>query len=110
MTGMPIIEVAQIRRAYQGAADKPPTMNDLKDSGSIEQDARIIILLWEERRQQGGDCTLTASIAKQNDGDAGVTIHYDWHKQTLDLVERPMGRVYEDNGYGRNDWSDINLR
>jgi replicative DNA helicase len=111
MSGITILEVAQIRRAYQGAADKPPAMSDLKDSGSIEQDARIIILLWrEEKRQQNDNWTLTALVVKQNDGDSGLTIHYDWHKHILDLAERPMGRVYEDNGYGRNDWSDINLR
>ncbi len=110
-SGITIIEVAQIRRAYQGATDKPPTMNDLKDSGSIEQDARIIILLWHDGRdEQSGTRTLTAFVVKQNDGDAGITIHCDWHRHILDIVERPIGQAIGRVGYGRNDWNDVDLK
>lgn len=45
---VPVIAVCQLNRA---AADKEPTLADLRDSGQIEQDGDVILLLW--RRPAG---------------------------------------------------------
>ena len=43
---IPIIILSQLNRASEGRDTKEPTMAELRESGDIEQDASVIILLW----------------------------------------------------------------
>ena len=42
-----VIALTQLNRASEGRADRKPTMADIRESGSIEQDASIIFLMWQ---------------------------------------------------------------
>lgn len=68
--GVPVVAVAQLNRGPEGRTDKKPMIADLRESGSLEQDADIIILLHrpsyynEEDRPGEGDII----VAKHRNG------------------------------------------
>lgn len=81
---IPIIALAQVNRAVEKESDPMPRMSDLKDCGSLEQDADVILFV---HRPCVADPTLDASwkpyaqvrLAKQRGGRAGedFALHYE---------------------------------
>ena len=72
-----VVVPAQLNR---DAANKPPTLANLRDSGEIEEDADVIWLLW--RNEAKPDEPLACHIAKNRNGPtASVELHYDRKSQ-----------------------------
>jgi replicative DNA helicase len=76
---IPVIALAQVNRASEDRQDHKPRLSDLRESGSIEQDADTVMILHRPGKFEGGDLdnTLEVIIAKQRNGPTGeVTLTY----------------------------------
>lgn len=72
---MPVIVLSQLNRASVGREDKEPSMSELRESGDIEQDASVIILLWNMDEQ---GTTKGCKIEKNRQGKIGkVTMRFN---------------------------------
>ena len=80
---VPLVALAQLSRANEkrGAGGFRPMLSDLRDSGSIEQDADVVMFLHREayynRDSENQDNTAEVIIAKQRNGPVG-TVKLAW--------------------------------
>ena len=80
---MPVIAISQLNRGSEQRQDKKPMMSDLRESGSIEQDADLIVLIhredyYEKESTRAGEADLI--IAKHRNG-ATATIPVSFEGQ-----------------------------
>jgi replicative DNA helicase len=80
---VPVVAISQLNRASEQRADKRPQISDLRESGSLEQDADAVILLYredavEKESARAGEADLI--IAKHRNGPTGiVTVAFQGH-------------------------------
>lgn len=73
---IPIIALSQLNRVSEGRDTKEPTMAELREAGDIEQDASVIILLWN--RSQNDKSIKGCKVEKDRQGLTGtVTLKFD---------------------------------
>ena len=89
--GVPVIALAQLSRSVEQREDKRPLLSDLRESGSIEQDADIVAFLFNEAYYKKelaiDENTVRAEliIAKHRNGSTG-TIDLIFKKNTSTFV------------------------
>jgi replicative DNA helicase len=70
---VPVIALSQLSRASEHREGGQPRLADLRDSGAIEQDADLVMLLWRTAAQDhsGSEEVIRLSLAKHRNGPTG---------------------------------------
>lgn len=66
---IPVIALSQLSRAIESRGEKVPQLSDLRESGSIEQDADVVMFLY--RKDDDIRESVTLKIAKHRNGGVG---------------------------------------
>lgn len=72
---VPVVVASQLSRHLEYRAEKRPTLADLRDSGSIEQDADVVFLL---HREQDKDDVLEVKMAKNRQLGPARAVMLQW--------------------------------
>ena len=80
---VPVVAISQLNRGPEQRTDKKPMLSDLRESGSLEQDADMVVLLhredaYERESPRAGEADLI--LAKHRNGPTGmVTVAFQGH-------------------------------
>lgn len=89
-----IIALSQLSRGVEGRQDKRPMLSDLRESGSIEQDANMVMFLYREdyydeslQDKETGISEVECNVAKNRDGMVGM-VPLNFHKFTQKFTSK----------------------
>lgn len=80
---VPVITLSQLSRGPESRTDKRPMLSDLRDSGSIEQDADIVLFLYRDAYYTKAEDNISSCeciIAKNRHGETN-TVNLRWDGQ-----------------------------
>lgn len=88
-TGLPIILGAQMNRAAVGAGDKRPALENLKEAGNLEEDANLVLSVYNESREKdppeggwGRVVELELCTLKNRDGEPNAKVRLSFDRYT----------------------------
>ena len=91
---VPVIALSQLSRAVETRADHRPMLSDLRESGSIEQDADIVMFIYrDEKYDENSDKKGIAEliVAKHRNGPVG-TINLRFFERTARFADLELYR------------------
>ncbi|MDR0361226.1 MAG: replicative DNA helicase [Planctomycetota bacterium] len=96
---IPVIALSQLSRKPEGRQDSRPILSDLRESGAIEQDADVVLMLhrpdYYNREDHPGEAEVI--IAKQRNGPTG-TVNLTFINQHLRFENLAVNASYEPSG------------
>ena len=95
---IPILALSQLSRAVEQRTTRTPKLSDLRDSGSIEQDADVVLFIYREDRDKTNTDRKNMAdiiIAKHRNGPLGkVELYFNEQRSSF---ENPSQESYDDN-------------
>ena len=89
---VPVIAISQLNRGPEQRTDKRPQMSDLRESGSIEQDADVVILLHRDRSDPERDGEADIIVAKHRNGPTkDIILAFQGHYSRFNNMARDGG-------------------
>jgi replicative DNA helicase len=89
---IPIIALSQLSRAVESRSPQIPKLSDLRESGSIEQDADIVMFLYREDREKPDTPNkniVEVHVAKHRNGPVGrLSLYFNENSTTFKSLER----------------------
>jgi len=89
---IPILALSQLSRAVESRPDQIPKLSDLRESGSIEQDADVVLFLYREDRAKPDTPNkniVDIIVAKHRNGPLGkVQMYFEASSTTFKQLER----------------------
>jgi replicative DNA helicase len=85
---VPVLTAAQLSRAVEQRSDKRPVLSDLRESGSLEQDADIVMFIYRPDQYE-------KETTKQNVAEIIVAKHRNGPVGSVELIFRPHLAKFE---------------
>ena len=89
---MPVITLSQLSRGPESRSDHRPMLADLRESGSIEQDADIVLFLYREayyEKEREDQSEAECIVAKNRHGETGsIDLRWDGRYTRFYSVDR----------------------
>lgn len=83
--GVPVMALSQLNRTPEGRTSRSPKLSDLRESGAIEQDADVVLLLSYDRAKKPNEIEVT--VAKNRHGEMGQ-VQLEWQGQFARLRDK----------------------
>src|SRR5690606_23310333 len=92
---VPVIAISQLNRGAEQRTDKRPQMSDLRESGSIEQDADVVILLhredaYEKESPRAGEADVIVAKHRNGPTDTIVVAFQGHYARFVDMAPEAM--------------------
>ncbi len=91
-TGIPVIVVSQLNRNLEARTDKRPQLADLRESGALEQDADLVLLLfrkemYDDKCPESEKNMMEILVSKHRNGGLGV-VKANFHGEKYQITNR----------------------
>ena len=96
---VPIIALSQLNRGLESRMDKHPLLSDLRESGSIEQDANVVISIYRDKyytKDESQQDIVDVTVLKNRDGATGKIELEFIPKISQFITHLPIGQIVRD--------------
>lgn len=84
--GVPVLACSQLNRGVENRQDKRPQLSDLRESGALEQDADVVMMLHRDDQNPNH---AEAIIAKHRSGPTG-SVKLSFDRELTSFADRPV--------------------